>query len=76
VPETSLYADDSLIFAQHNIRCAWQPANVYAEPQAASMEIAAYQHFGLGVAASDGSHATVALFGCEAVHDNSASFLS
>ena len=49
VPEAAVDEDDCLVLAQHNVGCAGKPADIYLVTVAVSMQVAAYDHLGLGV---------------------------
>ena len=62
VPEATVYEDDCLVLAQHNVGCAGKSADIYPVTVAVSMQVAAYDHLGLGVPVLDVRHTPMSLF--------------
>lgn len=61
VPETAVYKDDGLVFAQDYVRCAGEPAHVYPVAVTARVQVTTHEHLGLGVFALDTCHTSVSL---------------
>ena len=67
VPEAAVDEDGGAVFAQHNVRRAWQALDIYAVAVAPCVQVMAHNQLGLRVLALDACHALVPLFFCHPV---------
>jgi len=68
MPETAMYKDDGLVFRQYYIGLAGEVFYVQTVAIAQGMQVAAHEHFGLGVLAFYAAHIVAACFLAVDIH--------